>query len=245
MPIPSEALLNNIVAEIRKAYKAKADPAIVTKYSRYFKEGYIGYGVSSEDYREIEEGIVKKYGEQLGLEGFLALGDLLMQGKMFEENTFAYHVLLTYKTEFTKATFLHITKWLEGGIKNWGHCDSLCGGVLIEFYTKKIVTTTDLAGWVKAKSQWKRRALPVSLITFLKKLKVPVKELLPLVEPLMMDEERVVHQGLGWFLREAWKVEPKPVEALLLQWKDKSARLIFQYATEKMTKEQKERYKKG
>jgi hypothetical protein len=49
----------------------------------------------------------------------------------------------------------------------------------------------------------------------------------------------VVHQGLGWFLREAWKLYPQPVENYLAVWKDSAPRLIFQYATEKMTPEQK------
>jgi hypothetical protein len=35
------------------------------------------------------------------------------------------------------------------------------------------------------------------------------------------------------------------VEVFLLKWKDISARLIFQYATEKMTKENKERFRKS
>ena len=29
------------------------------------------------------------------------------------------------------------------------------------------------------------------------------------IEPLMLDSERMVHQGLGWFLREAWKLKKK------------------------------------
>jgi len=61
---------------------------------------------------------------------------------------------------------------------------------------------------------------------------------------MMMQPEKVVHQGLGWFLREAWKVYPQPVEAFLLQWKETSPRLIFQYATEKMTPEEKARFKR-
>jgi 3-methyladenine DNA glycosylase AlkD len=62
-----------------------------------------------------------------------------------------------------------------------------------------------------------------------------IAPLLEFLRPMMMDPERVVDQGLGWFLREAWKREPKPVEAFLKEWKDRSPRLIFQYATEKMT----------
>jgi hypothetical protein len=54
----------------------------------------------------------------------------------------------------------------------------------------------------------------------------------------------VVHQGLGWFLREAWKLKRKETEAFLLKWKDNAARLIFQYATEKMTATEKKRFKR-
>ncbi|NLF42286.1 MAG: DNA alkylation repair protein, partial [Bacteroidales bacterium] len=65
-----------------------------------------------------------------------------------------------------------------------------------------------------------------------------------LISPLMDDKERVVHQGTGWFLREAWKRQSCFTEAFLLQYKNTSARLIFQYACEKMNKEDKLRFKK-
>jgi 3-methyladenine DNA glycosylase AlkD len=61
---------------------------------------------------------------------------------------------------------------------------------------------------------------------------------------MLGDSEKVVHQGLGWFLREAWKLDRPPVEAFLLKWKDICARLIIQYATEKMGKDEKLRFKR-
>jgi 3-methyladenine DNA glycosylase AlkD len=62
---------------------------------------------------------------------------------------------------------------------------------------------------------------------------------------MMLDNERVVHQGLGWFLREAWKRNHAETENFLLKWKDHSARLIFQYATEKMQPEERKKFKKN
>jgi hypothetical protein len=59
----------------------------------------------------------------------------------------------------------------------------------------------------------------------------------------MHDDERVVHQGLGWFLREAWKRDAADVEPFLLRFKDSAPRLIFQYATERMAAADKARYK--
>ena len=64
------------------------------------------------------------------------------------------------------------------------------------------------------------------------------------IEPLMLDEERVVRQGLGWFLRECWKIRRKETEAFLLKWKNEAPRLIYQYATEKMTAKEKKRFKR-
>jgi len=61
---------------------------------------------------------------------------------------------------------------------------------------------------------------------------------------MITHKERVVHQGMGWFLREAWKRDPAPVEAFLTAWKDTAPRLIFQYAAEKMTAGQKARYRR-
>jgi len=46
------------------------------------------------------------------------------------------------------------------------------------------------------------------------------------------------------FLREAWKIKPQETETFLLKWKNTGARLIFQYACEKMTKVQKLKYRK-
>ncbi len=74
-------------------------------------------------------------------------------------------------------------------------------------------------------------------------MKNDYKDMLDFITPLMHDPERVVQQGMGWFLREAWKIKPKPVETFLLKYKDSAPRLIFQYATEKMSKEDKLRFR--
>ncbi|WP_230741467.1 DNA alkylation repair protein [Methanooceanicella nereidis] len=103
---------------------------------------------------------------------------------------------------------------------------------------------TDMSSWRYDASKWKRRAVPVAMIKLLKTVEDPV-QLLDFIRPMMMDKERVVHQGLGWFLRETWKKYPVQVESFLLVWKDSSPRLIFQYATEKMTPENKARLKKA
>ncbi|MBN2329224.1 MAG: DNA alkylation repair protein [Candidatus Omnitrophica bacterium] len=179
------------------------------------------------------------------MDEFIHLGDLLIQSGKYEEASFAVRLLDPFHDQFQKNHFQKIGAWLEKGICNWGHTDVLCGEILSKFLVKNIVSLDDLSSWRESSSKWKRRAVPVSLIDLVKsseKIK-DIKSLLDFVEPLMHDKDRFVHQGLGWFLREAWKKQPKPVEAFLLKHKDSAPRKIYQYATEKMSKEQKERYR--
>jgi hypothetical protein len=72
-----------------------------------------------------------------------------------------------------------------------------------------------------------------------------VKKLIKFVEPLMTDPAREVHQGVGWFLLEAWVLDQSETEPFLAKWKDTAPRLIFQYATEKMSPVQKQKYRKS
>lgn len=255
-PLPSEKHLVTILNEITKRCKENANSEIVNKYAYYFKEGYDAFGLEKETYVTIQKELFEKYVSQMDVNHLIRLGDRLVIEPKFEYTSLIISWLVLKKKELAPSHFVSITNWLDDGIRNWAHCDYLCGDLLSLFFMAGYVTPNENAHWKTADSRWKRRALPVSLITYFKKKSVTktsapfiqkynVSSLLPYVEPLMLDQERVVHQGVGWFLREAWKIDPAPVEKLLLKYKDSSARLIIQYATERMTKEQKERFRKS
>lgn len=72
-----------------------------------------------------------------------------------------------------------------------------------------------------------------------------MSDCLQLVEPLMLDGNEYVQKGLGTLFREMWKYDPSEIEAFLLKWKDVCGRLIIQYATEKMTPENRSKFKKS
>jgi 3-methyladenine DNA glycosylase AlkD len=133
--------------------------------------------------------------------------------------------------------------WFETGINNWAHTDVTCGHLIKPLLLKQIIDINAFDLWRKAKNKYQRRAVPVSLIGILKTTS-DFKPLFRFIEPLMRDPERVVHQGVGWFLREAWKLNKPDTEAFLLKWKNDSPRLIFQYACEKMNAEEKLRFKR-
>lgn len=87
--------------------------------------------------------------------------------------------------------------------------------------------------WNNSDSEWKRRAVPITLAELLKRGLKPY-DAFRLIEPLMKDNSEYVQKGLGTLLRGLWKTYPGDVEPFLLRWKDECGRLVIQYATDKM-----------
>lgn len=235
---------NKIFNEIRAFCKKNRNDEIVKKYARYFVGGYDAYGLDSKLIESQRKLWFEKYKDTLGFDGFLKLGNLLVKDSKYEEVFFAIWFASQFSNEFTPKTLERFGKWIETGVKNWAHSDVLSGKLLSVFLIKNIVPLDKFSHWRKSDNRWKRRAIPVTLIEYLR-TKPAIKLLLDFIDPLMMDEEKVVRQGLGWFLREAWKRNPDEVEKFLLKWKDKCGRLIIQYATEKMTPQKKALFKKN
>ena len=227
--------------DIRKYCKANADEAIVKKYSRFFKDGYDAYGLTREKLEEKVDSILSD--KKVNMRLVLSTSRLLVKSGKYEETSFAIRLVKELSAQFTTETFKEITKWFEIGIINWGHTDGICGMIISEFFKRKIINLDALEDWRTAKNKYQRRAVPVAMIEILKET-ADFQLLFDFIEPLMLDQERVVQQGLGWFLREAWKIRKKETEAFLFKWKNEAPRLIYQYATEKMTANEKKRFKK-
>lgn len=229
--------------EIRHFCEANANPDLVKKYARYFVEGYDAFGVDGKLILEQRKQWLADWGKEHDLNWFLDLGDRLVATGKYEEGWIGMAFIIMQVKSITPESFVRVGAWLEDGLHNWAHVDTLSGDLLSQYLTKEVVPLTAFSDWRKSPSKWKRRAVPVTLIKALK-LDYTIPELLAFIDPLMGDGEKVVHQGLGWFLREAWKRDPKPTETFLLNYKDTCARLIVQYATEKMIKEEKLRFRK-
>ena len=217
------------------------DLQIIKKYSRYFKEGYDAYGVPQPAFAEkIAE---FKSSNQLSLPLLLESAPLLIKSGKYEETSFAIVLIELFKKEFDLQTFREIEKWFDIGISNWAHSDALCSAVLPYFLIKNIVPIDLFKVWKVSPQKFQRRSVPVIFIKVLKS-GYQLNILLEFINSMMMDQERVVHQGLGWFLREAWKLHKVETEDFLMLWKDRAPRLIFQYATEKMEKPERLRFKR-
>ena len=234
----TKAIYKTIVDFCRK----NTDQTIIKKYSKYFKEGYDAYGLSQEKMDEITQKVLDS--KDMNLKKALELSTLLVKSGKYEETFLAIRFVKNYSDKFDISTFKEVSKWFTLGIINWAHTDVFCGTLMTLFIDKKIILLKDLKQWRTASNKYQRRAVPVTMLHLIKTGKNGYEAMFDFIEPLMIDEERAVQQGLGWFLREARKNKKNETEKFLIKWKDKAPRLIFQYATEKMSPIEKKRFKK-
>lgn len=233
---------NEFVQEIRSYCVANADAERLKTSQRYFKEEFVGYGLTApQTYSKAKE--MLKRGN-FDLPTILEATPILMKSGMFEEISIAMLLLDGLWKQFTPEIFQTIGSWFSFSIHNWAHADTLGMLILPKFLDKKILEMKDFSPWLDSPFKFQRRCVPVTLIKHMKKTRQVMPSIL-FVEMLMADPEREVHQGMGWFLREAWKISPAEVEPFLKKWKDTAPRLIIQYACEKMTAENKQRFKRS
>lgn len=175
--------------------------------------------------------------------GFLELGKALFSTGKYEHGALAIWFAAQFRDRIGPRAFTLIGQWFDGGVRNWAHTDVICGELLSPRLGAGAVKFNTLAKWPQSPHKFKRRAVPVAMLGLLP-TGSDCQPWLDFLRPLVHDPEKVVQQGLGWFLRETWKQQPKPVEAFLLEFRDSGPRVIFQYATEKMTPAEKVRFRK-
>jgi 3-methyladenine DNA glycosylase AlkD len=235
------ATSDELVNLIRQFCRENGDPAMVKKYSRFFKEGFDAYGLNDKAYDRCTELIT---GDQdISLAMALDMAPSLLKSGKYEETFFAIRFVKSHVPEFKSDTLKKLEKWFDYGIVNWAHADVLSGDIFPIFLQKDIVPLAAFEHWRRSNNKFQRRSAAVTLIK-LQKDEKNFKRYFEFIELLMTDDAREVHQGVGWFLREAWKLRKIETEKFLLKWKNKAPRLIFQYACEKMTPEEKKRFRK-
>jgi 3-methyladenine DNA glycosylase AlkD len=230
-----------LTGTIRAYCLENASEANVIKYSYYFKSGYDAYGLSQPTINAGAREMLKLPG--INLQIVLEAAPGLMKSGKYEETGLTLLLVRGLHKQYTRDTFNTIAGWYEIGIGNWAHADTLGMAILPLFLKKDIIAMDDFGNWLKSAYKFMRRSVPVTMIKSLK-THTDYPAIFRFLEPLMEDPEREVHQGMGWFLREAWKKDAPVTETFLLKWKNTAPRLIIQYATEKMTPEQKLNYKR-
>ena len=231
-----------IVDEIRNFCRENADPVRAAKYAHYFVEGYDAWGIDPKTtpfYANRD-----CWFEQLaaiGKTAYLDAGDLLLSSGKYEEGSFAILFAQLAAPSAGAAHVARLGKWFHGGIRNWGHTDVLCGEVLGPLALRGVYSAKARASWARSAWKFQRRAVPVTMLALIPNS--DPEDLLTELAPLLPDKEKVVHQGLGWFLRELWKRHPKVVEAYLAKNRGSIPSLSVRTACEKMPAARKQAFR--
>jgi 3-methyladenine DNA glycosylase AlkD len=236
-------MINKKTSEIRDFCVKNSNQANIDKYSRYFKDGFDGYGIDQRVYEQQRDSWINLWKKEMDLAKYLDLGDKLVEIGKYEEISFAISFVASERENYSEKTFDRIGNWFDFGITNWATTDVLCMLVLSNFLIDKVIPYIKLLEWTRSDSEWKRRAVPVTLVELIKKGLTP-DEALPLIEPLMNDKSENVQKGIGTLLRGLWKSHPERIEEFLLKWKETCGRMIIQYATEKMDKEYRKKFRR-
>ena len=131
-------------------------------------------------------------------------------------------------------------------VDNWAHSDVLSKiySFLLERHPDLILP--QLKKWNQSKNSWKQRTSIISLIYYasIKRKAPPIKTVLELVEPLIKNRHKYVAKAVGWTLRESHNLYPKETLAFITAHIRDLAPDSFSYATEKISKKEKDALKR-
>ncbi len=214
---------SNLVAAIRSYCRENAQPDKVNKWARYFSEGYDSWGLLDKNhpiFTTQQDAWAAEYAA-LGVEGFIEAGCELFKSGKYEEGSLSIRFVKPFKEEIDEARLEAMAGWFDGGVRNWAHADVICGELFSPLIESGKLKPAAFAAWRTSTHRFQRRAAVVAMLGLLKTKGGP-KKALAFVEPMMEDQEKVVHQGLGWVVKEVWKIEPALAEEFLAKWKDRS-----------------------
>jgi 3-methyladenine DNA glycosylase AlkD len=226
---------NSIIKDIRSELKAKANPKFAQRIKKYFREDIRTYGVQMQDVKKIAKEYYKKFRAAKDIQKAFTVAERLLASANMEEGALALEMLRGFHRLYSPKLFSLFDQWIDY-LTNWANADALCCHHIAITLEQDEALTHKLLKWTKSKNRWRRRAAAVSLVEPANK-GMYLHELLQVSERLMQDEDAVVQKGVGWLLREAGKKHPNEIAEFLLRWRDKTAPLILQTATEKLPPE--------
>ena len=235
--------IQSALEEIQGFFRQNANPDNVKKYSRFFREGYDAYGVDSKIYVAQVDLWYDKFKSEFNLADFKQLFNKLLDSNKYEEVSLTVTFLSRMPEHYSKTLFKQIMNWLNQYFQNWAHVDICSSQVLAKFILNGVISHEDLLKYYDHKSKWVRRAVAVTTVYVF----YEDQQLSPVLaagDLLINDLVREVGQGVGWMLRDTWKVYPKKIEQFLTKHVRTGNRTAYQYACEKMDKDYRRKFRR-
>jgi 3-methyladenine DNA glycosylase AlkD len=185
---------------IRAALIAKSEPWKLPVMQRFFKEPIDAYCTYTEHVRNI----AKEHGAEFASwpeKERTALTKALWESGKFEEGTMAIQLYARMRRKCEYREWKIFSRWLDKHIRNWAHCDALCGDVLGLMLIAHPEWIGEMKAWAGSKEKYKRRA---ALVAPLKGIRngLFLAEADTLLALLAADREDIVKKGLVWMRKE-------------------------------------------
>lgn len=234
------AIVKDVQVQLRKAATEKVRISTL----HFFKEKITPIGVNNPTMRSIAKEIVRHYNaenKKLGMtiDWFDVIDSLLKTG-VYEDGYCGLMIAEYVKTFQDEKAISHYEKWLEKYVHNWAWDDQLCCCVIGPYWNHFPEKVKATKKWIRSSNRWVARAAVVSLIPVVRQ-KRELNLLFDHVCYLKKTDDDLLHKAMGWTLREAWKKEPKKVEAFLLKEKG-LPRTTVRYAIERLPENKRKRF---
>lgn len=234
-----------LLKSINKDLKAISTPEMRKGQEKFFKEQVRFIGCSLWGARKV----AAKYRKLLKEDGWsyddvLELCESLLRKDTFEEKTVAFAFVEARHREFRRKDFRRFESWLKKYVDNWAHTDHIAPhiiGPLISMYPD---LQPNVYRWTRSKNRWLRRAACVSYVIHGRRGRFK-DQIFDTADALLDDKDDLVQKGVGWLLKETSKADERAVVAYLMKNRSRTSRLVLRYATEKVSRSDRERVLKG
>jgi 3-methyladenine DNA glycosylase AlkD len=230
-------MLQDLLNDLNKLKNPQKAPFL----QRFFKTGKGQYGEGDVFLGLVvpqERLLAKKYCD-------LSYFDLqqLFDSRVHEQRLIALFILIS---QYQRAKELErkkiITFYLRNTqrINNWDLVDLSAPNILGNYLLDK--DPTILLNLARSNSLWEKRIAVLSTLSFIRKDRFDL--ILQISEILLNDKHDLIHNAVGWMLREVGKRNRKVEEAFLNQYSAQMPRTMLRYAIEKFDEEKRKVYLK-
>lgn len=217
------------------------DPVYAQRNMRFFSEGYDAFGIDDTALKGFRNRLIKEF--SFSPAEFAEFGKYLFSTGKYEFGTLAIMILKKYRPRFDREVYEAIKEWLDTGVENWVHADLIATKFIPVFREFDLCSIAELQDWLLSSSKWTRRAVLMGMMQI--KEEISPEVILALAEKVIHDSERVVQQGLGTMLKDAWVKYPEPIEAFLTQHLNDLDKKAVEIATMKMSLSRARQYRIG
>lgn len=188
------------LAAIRAELLEHAEPWKLPQIQRFFREPIDAYCT----YTPFVRAIARRWGKEFSLATPAERGKLtraLWKSGKFEEGSVAIQLYARMQRQCGDSEWALLTRWLDKEIRNWAHCDALCGDVLGLLLIARTDRIGELDAWVESPAVYRRRA---ALVAPLKGVRKGLfrQSLVRLRERLGADREPMIRKAWVWSGKE-------------------------------------------